>query len=758
VSLAHRLIKLKSMSTGEVWHRVSEKLLLRRERRQFAQRRCRTMAEIWTPSTNCRAAKMFPGCSREEIDRLKATRPACYEVFVSRAMVRANAVLFGEIDLLGHPVRLGEELDWHRDPRTGHQFPRRFYAEVPRQPHDQREVDVKYIWELGRHQYLSDLARGWLFSGEDAFGVRARELMLDWIDQNPLYEGIHWTSGLELAMRSIAWLWTLEMLRGWNGWSEEDLHRIELSLKQHGEYLEHHLSLYSSPYNHLIGEATALYLLGQAFRGSDFGKHLRERGRDILNEHGPRQFYADGFCVEQAMGYHFYTLGFLAMALIAGRSAGEPFEDLDQAVHRAFLSGRAFRQPNGRWPAIGDVDSARSIPVHHDDFWNFDSICNLAAVLFDDHRLKCGDADPGEETYWLLGCWGLDMWKSFEPAPVSSHVVLPESGYAVASVENDWLLFEAGPMGAGLHADGTPSTAHGHADALQVLYCLDGEARLIDTGMPYYFGSEEWVGHFRSPAAHSTIEIEDAPVARSAGGLDWTHVVDRGLLKANLSKELWLAQGRFELDNGKVLVERFLLGIPETGLYIADRVVTDRPRGVSWFWQMPQQPSLDVRFKQGQWEIFGDRLVIAVSGLDESPVIERADKRSPVAWHAPGYGLRTAGQRLRQKALVESEVLVLTFFGTAPLPARASVCRMSTAVWAVGGNTACLDRKLAAKSEAAIVWQIGAADGPLLVMGGISPNLLDSNWELLTGNGGWPAAVCRSVPSDVPIDALSGAS
>ena len=57
-------------------------------------------------------------------------------------------------------------------------------------------------------------------------------------------------------------------------------------------------------------------------------------------------------------------------------------------LHKAYRAGMAFRPPNGRWPAIGDVDSARSIPVHHDDFWKFDSLCSVGAVLFDDPLLK----------------------------------------------------------------------------------------------------------------------------------------------------------------------------------------------------------------------------------------------------------------------------------------------------------------------------------------------------------------------------------
>ena len=53
-----------------------------------------------------------------------------------------------------------------------------------------------------------------------------------------------------------------------------------------------------------------------------------------------------------------------------------------------------------------------------------------------------------------------------------SYTVLKDAGYAIAQKEGDWLLFDAGPIAAGLHSDATPSAAHGHADTLQVLYWL----------------------------------------------------------------------------------------------------------------------------------------------------------------------------------------------------------------------------------------------------------------------------------------------
>src|SRR5262249_12102093 len=194
---------------------------------------------------------------------------------------------------------------------------------------------------------LVELSRGWLFGGDDRFASRVRELILDWIDRNPLYEGINWTSALEAAVRGISWLWALAGLADWHGWRDDDWRKISASLIEHARYLSQHLSFYSSPYNHLIGEAAGLYILATWLGDLPAARGWRQCARQVLLEHGPKQFYRDGFCVEQATGYHFFTLGFLAHALATSRRIGEPLEELQPLIARAFSAGAAFIQPDG---------------------------------------------------------------------------------------------------------------------------------------------------------------------------------------------------------------------------------------------------------------------------------------------------------------------------------------------------------------------------------------------------------------------------
>ncbi|MGE0374262.1 MAG: alginate lyase family protein, partial [Planctomycetaceae bacterium] len=664
-----------NMPAAEIGCRLREFVRQREERRLYVHGRSKRAFPVPALQDPADSRAAVAGTGQWELRELTSSRPEVRAELEAQSDLTSRAILSGRWTMLGHGFNLTKDVDWHCEPRTGHRFPRGFYADVPLHQDVDDGVDVKYVWELGRQQYLVELARGWLFSGDERCAFHARRLMLSWIEQNPLYEGVHWTSGLEAAVRAISWIWTLATLAEWDGWRDDELDRIAASLVDHAIYLEHHFSFYSSPYNHLVGEATGLYLISQVLRQLPEAARWRNKARQVLEEHGPRQFDRDGFCVEQAMGYHYFTLGFLAMAIVAARNEGDALPGVERAAHQAFRTGILFQQPDGRWPAIGDVDSARSIPVYHDDFWDFSSLCSLGAVLFHDPQLKRPGMEPGEELFWLLGTDGIDRWNKLEATSADGFTQLPESGYVVARQGGDWLCFDAGPIAHGLHADATPSTAHGHLDTLQVLSCHNGQPVLVDPGMPFYFGDREWVRHFRSAAAHNTIEIEGILFAKDAGRLAWSHASVPTRLEGAVTGGLWLAHGRFNGEDG-VIVERSLLAWPGEGLWIADRIHSLRPRRVCWHWQLPAvtPASLAAIGKTG-WRMTANAvdLIAIANGASLACELREAAPQSPAGWQSEGYGVRTPGASVMIRQDEVTETLLLTAFTGDPRDVEVAV-------------------------------------------------------------------------------------
>lgn len=498
---------------------------------------------------------------------------------------RAREFSCDHMRLLGVLQRTSKSIDWHSSLNSQNAWPRLFYADVLASRKRPAE-DVKFAWELSRHQFLVDLAKASCVTSDLGLVERIRELILDWIDCNPPLIGVNWTSALELAIRSISWILALGMTCNWSGWSESDEFKICQSLAQHADYLANHLSYYSSPYNHLIGEATGLYLIGCALEGrSPSALRWRQLGQSVLHKHTPKQFYRDGFTVEQAVAYHFFTLGFLSLAILAMRKNQTPARELEATVKHAFVAGKRFQRPDGSWPPVGDLDSARAIPNVSTIAWDFTSLCNLAAVMFSEPALKGGDT-PGEEIEWLLGPAGVEQWKRLEPTTSANSSFLQDSGYVIANLSPHWLLFDGGPVAEGLHPDATPSVAHGHADTFQILYSHGKENLLDDSGISSYFGPRESVEHFRSAAAHNTLEIEGAGPAISNGKLAWSFAAGRPSLHACFDDSFVMIRG--ESNWAGVLVQRHVLLSRLYGLWIADCVQCNSPRWVKCYWQLPE--------------------------------------------------------------------------------------------------------------------------------------------------------------------------
>lgn len=678
------LRKLRKMSAHEICYRCGQVVHRAIERRQWRR-------SEWMPRTTLmssgdvlrNAVRLVPGTSRDELDQLQRNEPKVYDRMTQRVVATSRAIQSDSWPMLGHGFDLCDPIDWHRDPRSDFRWPKVFYDDLPlyELPFG---VDVKYVWELGRQQYAVELARAWLLTGDRRSAERARSLLLSWIDANPLYEGIHWTSGLEVAMRAISWIWTIAALAEWDGWEPGDVSQIASSLAEHATYLERHFSFYSSPYNHLIGEATALFLVAFLLDGERDAGRWRRRARSVVEKYGPRQFYGDGFCVEQATGYHFYTLGFLSLAIAAARRSGNPLHTLETTVRNAYLTGATFRRPDGLWPAIGDVDSARSLPVHHDEFWRFDSLCQLGAALCDEPKLKRNDFGPGEETYWLLGNEGVRRWQSLKASTTSLRSVLRDAGYVIAQEDRDWFLFDAGPIADGLHSDATPSVAHGHADVFQVLYVKDGTEILCDAGMPFYGGGRyDWCKHFRSAAAHNTFDVEGTGPVRWAGPLAWSHCADEPTFGANLSKSSWLAFARAEWDSGAVKVERHVLVLPGVGLWTADLIETEKPRKVCWHWNSQRSFAIDepvdLEASTATASVpFAVRSVGAPVRVDM--VVPK--ETSPAARVCTGYGKCESAHAVRVVAHVERRTLVATRIGTL-LPFEVRCGGFALATWSV---------------------------------------------------------------------------
>ena len=444
-----------------------------------------------------------------------------------RTCLEADRVRRHEFEFFGATFRY-DEIDWQADPVSRLRWPDAWHRsiDVTGLP----PADVKHVWELSRHQFLIDLGMRYWIGGDAADAAEALAIVRHWIQRNPYGRGVNWASPLEPAYRALSWLWAYHFCLDAPDLGEEVHAEWLRSFHDHGRFLYRHLELYASPFNHLIGEATILYLLGLLMPEFRDAAAWRERGRRVLIERLADQFHSDGGTVEQATFYHHATLGFYLMAALLARRNGDDLpESIWRAIEKAIEFSMYLVQPDGRVPMIGDTDDAKPIRLEHRRFWDFRAFQAMGAVLFNRADFKHVAGGFPEDALWLLGADGRERFNRIDSAPpANASVALRDSGYFILrsdwSSSADYACVDCGEQAGGLRHDAVPSAAHGHADCLSMTVFLGGRPVLVDSGFYTYNGDESWERHFRETAAHNTARIDNRDQARHLSKMDWCEV------------------------------------------------------------------------------------------------------------------------------------------------------------------------------------------------------------------------------------------
>src|SRR5579863_5617624 len=126
--------------------------------------------------------------------------------FATRVLQTAEEVLAHRFPLLGFALDTGPDIEWRRDYvaqlSTGTQYFRLIpYLDA------KRAGDHKNIWELNRHQHLVLLAQAFRLTEQRQYLDEIGTELDSWFEANPVQRGINWASALEVAFRSLSWMW-----------------------------------------------------------------------------------------------------------------------------------------------------------------------------------------------------------------------------------------------------------------------------------------------------------------------------------------------------------------------------------------------------------------------------------------------------------------------------------------------------------------------------------------------------------------------
>jgi uncharacterized heparinase superfamily protein len=422
---------------------------------------------------------------------------------------------------------------WHRDPVSGNLWPGAgtFAYQIPYR-HERRFGDVKFVWELNRLQILQVLA---------AAGAHGSvlDILESWMQANPPFGGVNWTSGIEAASRVASLLVVLALVDPELRRELDPLARRFLSA--HVYWIARYPSLYSSANNHRIAELAALFLANTCAPGLPGAARCVAASRGGLEKAVLDLFHPDGVGAEQSPTYAAYSLEWLALAGLAAEKAGTPFSSTFYSRLRAAATHlRWIMDDGGRVPRIGDEDEGRVLASHlHREDRFVASVVALLARWLRDPTLQPPSADPHLRDRLspvrAVASTSAESRPTHPPVASASRTapqikVFPHGGYTVARTETERgslvAVFDHGPLGFGSIA------AHGHADALAIWLHWGDEAILVDAGTYLYHAGGSDRDLFRGTRVHNTLELEGVDQSVIAGPFNWSRharalVVDR---------------------------------------------------------------------------------------------------------------------------------------------------------------------------------------------------------------------------------------
>jgi hypothetical protein len=581
---------------------------------------------------------------------------------------RADAIASHLLDIFDiQNADLGREINWLRDHNTGRESGLRLIQSI-----DYRDVDAvgdcKLVWEPNRHHQFVVLARAYRATGDRRYAETLKSQLVSWIDANPFGRGMNWRSPLELGIRAINWIWSLDMISEADVIRDAEWHKIATALYQHCWDITRKFSAGSSANNHLIGEAAGVFVVSSYFSSMPNAGQWCDESAGILEREIIAQTFSDGCTREHAFGYSLFVAQILLAAKLTADRTGRRFSATFQRRLAQMIEFASTVAGAGSLPKLGDCDDGYVLSlgeaVDDVDAWRA-----VGALACGSETLQSARSTETQTAYWLFGRNALRR-------PDSPHVPVPqpltsrafdESGYYLlqcgdASVGDDIsVLFDCAELGFG------SISAHGHADALSIVLRAFGHDILVDSGTYDYFSYPQWRTYFRSTAAHNTVRIDGRDQSEMLGPFLWGK-------RARSKPVAWHDDGRYTEVVGEhdgytafadSVVHRRTVRLDKAQGVVA---ITDELRGSG-----THQVELFLHFADG-WLVeratepcrytlrLGHCTVELEADRQLEGEIHRPGGDSELVWISNGYHRKTASCALRLHATLECPVSVRTVF------------------------------------------------------------------------------------------------
>ena len=550
-------------------------------------------------------------------------------------------------------AEFGNPIDWQLNPVTGRRWDRDLHWSKALSL--ERDVgDVKTTWEVARFPQAYWFGRAAAFFPELAENLAQTfvEQVRQFIEANPPRLGIHWSSGQELVLRSMSWMFGFSSLHRFSS-----MRRVEglmgsyllagfEHVEQHRVYAENAVHN-----NHLLSESLGTLMEGLLWPERPGALAKRDAGLSLLTREADVQFYPDGGYLQQS---HTYSRAAMQTYLWAGRIVRNAGLEVPAAWTRALERSLDFlleRQSakDGSLPNYGANDGSHPVLVTTCDFTDFRPVLQLASVVTRGERLY----EPGpwdEGVVWFEG-----------PSALTLPLRKPQRASRNAEVYGQQVLRGKSDETFSTLRCGTLKDRFSQIDMLHMDVYWRGHNVLIDGGSYQYNANESWHHHFLGTASHNTVQLDGRDQMlhfRRFKNLYWPRAE---VLAFEDHPEWALVEGQhhgYERHPGACLHRRSVLFAKDDLWIVIDRIEGTGEHGLRLQWLLadfpnrwdPERAALELETPSGPLSV----LLLDSNGLPLPSDLVRGRAQPPRGWHSRYYG-----EKLPTPSLVAAQTRVV---------------------------------------------------------------------------------------------------
>jgi len=402
----------------------------------------------------------------------------------------ANRTMQHDFNLLGSGLKHLGPMTWHSDLKTGYEWPNYLLYKQQRKC-SPKGSDIKFPWELSRCHHLLWLGEAFILTGEEKYAKEVADELNDWIDKNPMMYTVNWTCAMDVAIRSVNWMYALCFIKDSASFTNDLSAKVCKSLFQHGFFISNNLER-TIPYsnNHYYSDIVGLLYLGQLFNHTIIGRKWFKFALKQYYKETLIQVLPSGVDYEKSVSYHRLMTELAVYPYYMLERVGVKVPEIvRQRLIRMVQYVRLNAMPNGKAPMIADNDDGRFLPFVPRDFRE---------------HLYLTDENSLDNTIISSGVKPLPL----SPFTLTSQLI-QDSKIAILR-RGDSYLFVNNADRWRLDKDkfGYNGT-HIHNDLLSFVYAVGKHEIMVDPGGYVYTSDIERHKEFRSTAKHNTIMVDE---------------------------------------------------------------------------------------------------------------------------------------------------------------------------------------------------------------------------------------------------------